>query len=397
MLKRRSAGQTIANKFVPVVGGSAFKNKGVQYLLDASSIICPSPIDIPPAKGMDPDTDEPMEVGRPTTTASSARSRSSSGPIRSSASSFSSASTPAQLPRATRFTIRAPTSASASRRLVQMQADKREDIETLLLRRHRRHRRHQGRHHRRHALRRGSSTSGSSRRPSPSRSSRWRSSRRPRPTRKRWAPRSQRLVGRRSDPPRLHRRGHRPDHHRRHGRAAPRNHPRPHEPRVQGRDANAGKPQIAYRETITKAARRRGQVHPAVGRPRPVRPRRRRRSSRSERGKGIGHRKQDRRRHHPEGIHSRRSRRASRKRCSTACVAGYPVVDVVVDIVDGSLPRGRLQRTRVQDGRHLRVQGRDEEGKPDPARADHEGRESRPRRSTRATSSATSTAAAARS
>ncbi|MBV9875091.1 MAG: elongation factor G [Verrucomicrobia bacterium] len=48
---------TIDNKFVPVAGGSAFKNKGVQYLVDAVIDYLPSPIDIPPAKGIDPDTE----------------------------------------------------------------------------------------------------------------------------------------------------------------------------------------------------------------------------------------------------------------------------------------------------------------------------------------------------
>jgi elongation factor G len=47
--------QTIANRFVPVAGGSAFKNKGVQYLLDAVIDYLPSPLDIPPAQGLDPD------------------------------------------------------------------------------------------------------------------------------------------------------------------------------------------------------------------------------------------------------------------------------------------------------------------------------------------------------
>ena len=47
--------QTIANKFVPVAGGSAFKNKGVQYLLDAVIDYLPGPLDIPPAQGLDPD------------------------------------------------------------------------------------------------------------------------------------------------------------------------------------------------------------------------------------------------------------------------------------------------------------------------------------------------------
>jgi len=54
--------QTIANKFCPVVGGSAFKNKGVQYLVDAVVDYLPSPLDIPPADGIDPDTLAPLSV-----------------------------------------------------------------------------------------------------------------------------------------------------------------------------------------------------------------------------------------------------------------------------------------------------------------------------------------------
>ena len=53
---------TIANQFVPVAGGSAFKNKGVQYLVDAVVDYLPSPLDIAPAKGIDPDTDEAKEA-----------------------------------------------------------------------------------------------------------------------------------------------------------------------------------------------------------------------------------------------------------------------------------------------------------------------------------------------
>ena len=62
MLKAGIRRQTIANRFVPVVGGSAFKNKGVQYLVDAVVDYLPSPLDIVPAKGQDPDTAAPMEV-----------------------------------------------------------------------------------------------------------------------------------------------------------------------------------------------------------------------------------------------------------------------------------------------------------------------------------------------
>src|SRR6266478_3005954 len=62
LLKAGIRRQTIANKFVPVVAGSALKNKGVQYLVDAVVDYLPSPLDIPPAKGMEPDTHEPMEA-----------------------------------------------------------------------------------------------------------------------------------------------------------------------------------------------------------------------------------------------------------------------------------------------------------------------------------------------
>ena len=44
--------------FSPVLCGSAFKNKGVQALLDAVMAYLPSPYDLPPVKGMNPDTEE---------------------------------------------------------------------------------------------------------------------------------------------------------------------------------------------------------------------------------------------------------------------------------------------------------------------------------------------------
>jgi elongation factor G len=62
VLKAGIRRQTIANKFCPVVGGSAFKNKGVQYLVDAVIDYLPSPTDIPPASGQNPDTAEPVAV-----------------------------------------------------------------------------------------------------------------------------------------------------------------------------------------------------------------------------------------------------------------------------------------------------------------------------------------------
>jgi elongation factor G len=57
-LKQGIRRATVTNKLIPVAGGSAFKNKGVQYLLDAVIDYLPSPLDIPAAVGMDPDNEE---------------------------------------------------------------------------------------------------------------------------------------------------------------------------------------------------------------------------------------------------------------------------------------------------------------------------------------------------
>jgi len=50
---------TIRNKFVPVFCGTAFRNKGVELLMDGVIDFLPSPEDIPPARGMHPDTKKP--------------------------------------------------------------------------------------------------------------------------------------------------------------------------------------------------------------------------------------------------------------------------------------------------------------------------------------------------
>ena len=52
---------TIANHMVPVTCGTSYKNKGVQKLLDAIIDYMPSPLDVPPIKGINPDTDEEEE------------------------------------------------------------------------------------------------------------------------------------------------------------------------------------------------------------------------------------------------------------------------------------------------------------------------------------------------
>ena len=52
---------TIAGEMIPVTCGSAYRNKGVQMMLDAVVDFMPSPLDIPPIKGVIPGTDEEEE------------------------------------------------------------------------------------------------------------------------------------------------------------------------------------------------------------------------------------------------------------------------------------------------------------------------------------------------
>lgn len=57
-LKKAIRAATIANKIVPVVCGTSYKNKGVQKLLDAIVDYMPAPTDVPAIKGVNPDTGE---------------------------------------------------------------------------------------------------------------------------------------------------------------------------------------------------------------------------------------------------------------------------------------------------------------------------------------------------
>ena len=61
MIRRAIRKGTLAGKLVPVLGGTAFKNKGIQKLLDAVVAYLPAPADMPPVKGLNPDTMEPEE------------------------------------------------------------------------------------------------------------------------------------------------------------------------------------------------------------------------------------------------------------------------------------------------------------------------------------------------
>ena len=60
-IKKQVRKQTISGDMVPVMCGSAYRNKGVQMLLDAVVDYMPSPIDIPAIKGTKPNSDEEIE------------------------------------------------------------------------------------------------------------------------------------------------------------------------------------------------------------------------------------------------------------------------------------------------------------------------------------------------
>jgi elongation factor G len=63
MIRRALRKGTLAIAITPVLLGSAFKNKGVQPLLDSVVDYLPSPLDVPPVHGLDPKTEE--ELTRP--------------------------------------------------------------------------------------------------------------------------------------------------------------------------------------------------------------------------------------------------------------------------------------------------------------------------------------------
>ncbi|SPA41437.1 protein of unknown function [Cupriavidus taiwanensis] len=172
--------------------------------------------------------------------------------------------------------------------------------------------------------------------------------------------------------PRDHGRGVRADHHLRHGRAAPGNPGRPHAARIRrrglGRQAAGGVP----RNHPPAGARRRGQVHQAVGRARPVRPRgaepgadaawRRLRVRRRDQGRGGAARV------HPRGRqgHPRDHAVGRAGRLPGGRHQGHAGIRL--------LPRRRLERKRVPHGRLDGVQGRHAPRPADAAGADDGGR-----------------------
>src|SRR5438874_8922492 len=63
MIRRALRAGTLADALTPVILGSAFKNKGVQPLLDAVIDYLPSPLDVPAINGIDPKTEAELSRG----------------------------------------------------------------------------------------------------------------------------------------------------------------------------------------------------------------------------------------------------------------------------------------------------------------------------------------------
>ena len=124
----RSALGTLEFEFVPVLCGSAFKNKGVQPMLDAVVDYLPSPLDLPPTAGHRPEGRRRRSSARRARTSRSRRSRSRSSPT-PTASSPTSASTRASSRRAPRSTTRPRTARSASAASCACTPNQREDID----------------------------------------------------------------------------------------------------------------------------------------------------------------------------------------------------------------------------------------------------------------------------
>ena len=122
---------TLAFSFVPVLCGSAFKNKGVQPMLDAVVDYLPRPLDIPPAEGTDLKGIEIARAHRPTRTRRSRRWPSRSWPTRS-ASSPTSGSTRARVDKGDEVYNSTKDRKERLGRILLMHANQREDLDVAM-------------------------------------------------------------------------------------------------------------------------------------------------------------------------------------------------------------------------------------------------------------------------
>jgi elongation factor G len=335
--------------------GSAYKNKGVQLLLDAVVTTCPSPpTSRTPGGGPRPNDEAPVELSRPRRSRPWPRLQARGGPLRA-------AHLHPRLPgHAGQGRIRSSTPAPARSikvgRLVRMHADEMEDIESAGA----------------GDIVACSASTATPATPSPT----------ARRTRDDLDARAragdlaldqaegqqgpgQHVQGAhrftKEDPTfRVTRRpGEQRDHHLRHGRAAPRRLRRAHEARVLG-EVETGAPQVAYRETISRRADfdythkkqtgGSGQYGKVVGYIEPL-------------DRRLRVRERDPRRPHPHRVHPGGARRAS-ARARQGALIGFPVVGVRVGAQRRAVPRGGLVGHGVPDGRARRLPRRLPKAKP---------------------------------
>ena len=315
-LKRCIRKATVTRAFYPMLCGSAFKNKGVQPLLDAVVDYLPSPSDREAYKGIDVKTGEPTE-----------RKPLDSEPLSLLAFKIMNFEHVGSITFCRVYSGTLQSRHGADQYDARQEGARRPHVSDArrpargdqgsLYRRHRRAVGPEGHAHRRDAVGSRPSPCCSRRWTSPTPSSRCRSSPRPRPIRRRWAWRLHAMAL--EDP------SFRVGIDQESGQTILKGMGELHLDikvdilkRTHGVEANVGAPQVAYRETLARADRDRLHAQEADRRHRPVRPRQA--AARAERGRqGQRVRERDRRRRRCPRSTSRASRRACRASGMPAC------------------------------------------------------------------------------
>ena len=368
-IKRLLRKAVITGAFFPVLCGSAFKNKGVQPLLDAVVDYLPSPVDVPPIKGIDPRTD--AEV---------VRRSSDDEPL--SMLAFKIMDDPYGVLTFARIysgrltkgsTVLNSTRGKTDRigRMVLMHANSREeiseayagDIVALVGL--------EGHPHRRHAMRRGQAGHPASGWNSPIQSSRWRSNRRPRAIRRRWRWPLNKLA---TEDPSFH-----VSTDQESGQTIIKGMGELHLDikvdilkRTHKVEVNVGAPQVAYRETITRRNRDRLYPQEADRRHRPICPRQVCR--RAER-KGPGLRFENKivggavPKEYIPGVE-----KGLNAVMTAGTIIGFPVVDVKVSLIDGAYHEVDSSTIAFEIAARYRFPRGLAKGGTGAPRADHESR-----------------------